>query len=195
MQRRFGVLALVVLPVLFGFSNESKALQCGALTCEMAGTVNGSPFVVGDFGDFTRSVDAVSPKNSGDSYAHAWGFSLLEPAHITGTLTKNNTLANYAQNPLSLALFSGSDLTTNIGATFFVPNTGDDNPFVSFRFANLAPGDYFFRVAGTLIGNDGQYAGQLAVNQVPLPPAVWLFLTAILGIVTIARKKRALTAA
>ncbi len=195
MQRRFSVLALLVLPVLFGFSSESEALECGALTCEMAGTVNGSPFVVGDFGDFTTSVDAVSPKNSGDSYAHAWGFTLLEPAHITGTLTKDNTLANYSQNPVSLALFSGADLINSIGATYFVPNTGDNNPFVSFRYANLAAGDYFFRVAGTLIGNDGQYTGQMKVNEVPLPAAAWLFLTAILGLVTVARKKRPLTTA
>ena len=76
-----------------------------------------------------------------------------------------------------------------------MPNTGDNNPFVSFRFANLAPGDYFFRVAGTLIGNDGQYAGQMQVNEVPLPAAAWLFLTAILGLATVARKKRPLTTA
>jgi len=187
--------ALLVLPALFGFSGESEALQCGSMTCEMAGSVNGSPLSVGDFGDFATSVDAISPKNAGDSYAHAWGFSLLEPAHIIGTLTKDNTLANYRENPVSLQLFSGSDLLNNIGATYFVPNDGDDNPFVSFRYANLAPGDYFFRVAGTLIGNNGQYSGQLGVNQVPLPPALWLFLTAMLGVVTIARKRRPLPTA
>ena len=76
-----------------------------------------------------------------------------------------------------------------------MPNTGDDNPFVSFRYANLAPGDYFFRVAGTLIGNDGQYAGQIAVNEVPLPAAAWLFLSAILGLATVSRKKRGLSTA
>ena len=195
MQRRFGVLALLVLPAFLGFSSSGMALECGALTCETAGTVNGSPFVVGDFGDFTTSVDAVSPKNSGDSYAHAWGFTLLEPAHIDGTLTKNNTLSDYRQNPVSLALFSGSDLADTIGAIYNVPNTGDDNPFVSFRYANLAPGDYFFRVAGTLIGNDGQYAGQIAVNEVPLPAAAWLFLSAILGLATVSRKKRGLSTA
>jgi hypothetical protein len=59
----------------------------------------------------------------------------------------------------------------------------------------LATGDYIFKVAGTLIGNDGQYAGQLAVSEVPLPPAIWLFVTALLGLATVARKKSAAAAA
>lgn len=192
MRRRLGVWALLAVPILFGFSVESKALQCGPATdCEVAGSVNGSPFIVGDFGNFATSVDAVSPKSSGDTYAHAWQFTLNEPAHVDGTLTKDNTVSNFQQTGLFLQLFSQANLVANIGGTFFVPDDGQANPFVAFRFANLAPGDYFFKVSGTLIGNDGQYTSQLAVNEVPLPPAIWLMLTAILGLVTVARKRRA----
>jgi hypothetical protein len=164
----------------------------------VAGTVNNSPFSVGSFGDFATSVDAVNdasvgrpPENAGDSYAHAWQFSLSEAAHINGTLTKNNTLSNFQQDPVFLELFSLVDLENNIGSTFSVPFNGQDNPFVAFRYANLTAGDYIFKVAGTLIGNDGQYAGQLEVSEVPLPPAIWLFVTAVLGLATVARKKSA----
>ena len=202
MRRNFGLWALLALPVLFGFPGESRALVCGADVCEVAGNVTGSPLVVGDFGNFATSVDTVNdtlvgkpPENSGDSYAHAWQFNLTEAAHISGTLTKNNTLSNFRQDPVYLELFSQADLSTNIGGTFFVPGTGGDNPFTAFRFANLAPGLYFFKVAGTLIGNDGQYAGQLEVSEVPLPPAMWLFVTAILGLVSVVRKRRPATAA
>lgn len=202
MRRKIGLWALLALPMLFGFSTEGRALVCGADVCEVAGNVNGSPLVVGDFGNFATSVDAVNdtlvgkpPENSGDSYAHAWQFALNERAHLTGTLTKNNTLANFQQDPVSLQLFSQADLTNAIGGTFFVPLNGQPNPFTPFRFANLEPGVYFFKVAGTLIGNDGQYAGQLTVGEVPLPPAIWLFLSAILGLVTIVRKRRAVATA
>lgn len=202
MRRKFGLWALLALPVLFGFPGESRALVCGADVCEVAGTVNGSPLSVGNFGNFETSVDAVNdvsvgkpPENAGDSYAHAWQFSLTEAAHISGTLTKNNTLSNFRQNPVALQLFSQEDLANSIGTTFFVPVDGADNPFIAFRYANLAPGLYFFKVAGTLIGNNGQYAGQLAVSEVPLPPAMWLFITAILGLVSVVRKRRSATAA
>lgn len=197
MRRRIRLLLLSALPALVVFSTDGQALVCGADVCEVAGNVTGSPLSVGDFGNFITSVDAVNdtlvgkpPENAGDSYAHAWQFALTERAHINGTLTKDNTLANFQQHPVSLQLFSQSDLTSNIGGTFQVPFDGQPNPFVAFNFANLEPGIYFFKVAGTLIGNDGQYAGQLAVNEVPLPPAVWLFLTALLGLVTIVRKRR-----
>jgi hypothetical protein len=202
MRRNIGLWALLALPMLFGFSTESRALVCGADVCEVAGNVNGSPLVVGDFGNFATSVDAVNdtlvgkpPENSGDSYAHAWQFALNERAHIAGTLTKNNTLPNFAQDPVSIQLFSQADLANAIGGTFFVPSNSQPNPFAAFRFANLEPGVYFFKVAGTLIGNDGQYAGQLTVGEVPLPPAIWLFLTAILGLTTIVRKRRTVAAA
>lgn len=202
MRRNLGLWALLALPVLFGFPTESRALTCGPDVCEVAGNVNGSPLVVGDFGNFATSVDVVNdtlvskpPENSGDSYAHAWQFALTEPAHIDGTLTKNNTLANFEQHPVSLQLFSQADLVNSIGSTFFIPEDGGDNPFTAFRYANLAPGVYFFKVAGTLIGNDGQYAGQLTVGEVPLPPAIWLFLTAVLGLTTIVRKGRTRAAA
>lgn len=197
MRRNIGLWALLALPVLFGFSTEGKAIICGPDVCEVAGNVNGSPLQVGDFGNFQTSVDVVNdtlvgkpPENAGDSYAHAWQFNLTERAHISGTLTKNNTLANFQQHPVSLELFSTADLTNSIGGTFFVPFNGQPNPFTAFRFANLEPGVYFFKVAGTLIGNNGQYAGQLGVSEVPLPPAIWLFLTAVLGLVSVVRKRR-----
>jgi hypothetical protein len=197
MRRRIRFWLLLALPALVVCSADGQALICGPDVCEVAGNVTGSPLAVGDFGNFVTSVDAVNdtllgkpPENSGDSYAHAWQFALTERANISGTLTKNNTLANFQQHPVSLQLFSSSDLATNIGGTFQVPFDGQPNPFVAFSFADLAPGIYFFKVAGTLIGNDGQYAGQLSVNAVPLPPAVWLFLTALLGLAIVVRKQR-----
>ena len=197
MRRRIRLSLLLAMPALVVFGADSRALVCGADACEVAGNVTGSPLQTGDFGSFNTSVDRVNdtlvgkpPENAGDTYAHAWQFSLTDRAHLSGTLTKDNTLANFQQHPVSLQLFSQEDLANSIGGTFEIPFDSQPNPFVAFRFANLEPGFYFFKVKGTLIGNDGQYAGQLAVSQIPLPSAVWLFLAALLGLVTVVRMRR-----
>lgn len=170
-------------------ATETHALTCGPDDCTVAGTMNDSPFSVGDAGDFASSVDAVTPSDSGDAFNHAWEFTLLESAHLQGTLTNNNTQPSFDIIGPSLELFSTSDLTTQIGETFVVPS-GGANPFVHFAFLNLAAGDYIFKVSGTLLGSDGQYASQFAVNEVPLPPAVWLLISALLGLVSIGRLRR-----
>lgn len=188
------VLAIVVVMAI-SLAGDSEALTCGSMTCEDAGPVNDSPFNVGEFGDFASSVDNVSdgqnlpPENAGDMFAHAWSFTLNENANVNGTITNNNSIAGFNIKDLTLQLFAIGDLTNNIGGTFVAPATGT-NPLVAFAFLDLAPGDYFFKVSGELLTNDGQYTSQLAVSQVPLPPAIWLLLSAILGMVSITRFRR-----
>lgn len=186
LHRHLGLLLAAVF--IFG-ANQSQALMCGPDDCIVVGATNDSPFNVGDSGDFTTGVDAVSPTNAGESFAHAWTFTLNEPGRIDGTLTNNNTLPAFNISGLSLELFSTGDLANNIGDTFVVPAAGV-NPFVNFAFNNLGAGDYFFKVSGELLASDGQYASQLAVSQVPLPPAIWLFISALLGWASIGRFAR-----
>lgn len=179
---------LVVAVVLFG-ATETQAITCGTIDCADAGPTNDTPFNVGDSGDFASSVDVITPVSDGDSFAHAWSFTLNEAARIDGTLTNNNTRPTFDIDGLSLQLFSTTDLTTAIGGTFTVTAAGF-NPFVNFSFANLASGDYIFAVTGTVDGSDGQYTSQFGVSEVPLPPAVWLLISAILGLTSIARVRR-----
>lgn len=170
-------------------ATETHALTCGPDDCAVAGPTNDTPFNIGDSGDFATSVDVVTPSDNGDSFAHAWTFTLNESAHIDGTLTNDNTRPAFDINGLSLQLFNAADLTSNIGDTFVVPSSGF-NPFVSFAYLNLPAGDYFFKVSGTVLGSDGQYTSQFGVSEVPLPPAIWLFVSAILGLASVTRVRR-----
>ena len=66
-------------------------------------------------------------------------------------------------------------------------------------YANLAIGNYFFRVRGDVNPGAGLlgYRYQLEAEVVPLPPALWLFLTALggLGVVRYCRNRRSSVAA
>lgn len=186
-------IGLLVAGMLVMASTSANALVCGTMTCEVAGAANDSPYSVGDSGDFATSVDNVSdpsvgfpPENAGDSFAHAWTFTLNEAAHINGTLTNNNSLPAFSIDGLTLELFGADNPAAAIGGAFVVP-TGGTNPLVQFAFMNLGAGDYFFKVTGDLLSNDGQYASQVAVSQVPLPPAIFMFLTALVGWASVAR--------
>jgi hypothetical protein len=186
LDRKLGWLLAAI--VLFT-ATETHALTCGPDDCAVAGATNDSPLSVGDAGDFATSVDVVTPSDNGDEFNHAWTFTLLENAHLQGSLTNNNTRPAFNIDGLSLELFSADDLTTSLGDTFVVPSAGT-NPFVNFAFLNLAAGDYIFKVSGTVLGSDGQYASQFAVSEVPLPPAVWLLVSALLGLASITRLRR-----
>ena len=66
-------------------------------------------------------------------------------------------------------------------------------------YANLAIGNYFFRVRGDVNPGEGLlgYRYQLQAEVVPLPAALWLFLTAFgaLGVVGYCRNRRGALAA
>lgn len=193
-------LGLLLAAAVMTAASSSHAVVCGPMECLDAGATNNTPFLVGQAGDFASSVDAAQTANggatlnAGDMFAHAWTFTLLEPGTIVGTLTNNNTLDEFAINGLSAQLFDTDDLANNIGGTFVVP-PGVNNPFTAFVYRNLAAGDYFYKIAGTLAANDGQYASQFEVRPVPVPPAIWLFLSALIGWVSVTRVKRRTTAA
>ena len=56
-----------------------------------------------------------------------------------------------------------------------------------------AAADYVLRVSGTAAGFGGNYGVLLnvgGVSQVPLPPAIWLFISAVVGLVSVARRRR-----
>lgn len=56
---------------------------------------------------------------------------------------------------------------------------------------NLLAGNlYGLLFTGTVTGTDGGFiAGTYTVSAVPLPPAVWLLLSALVGLVGVVRRK------
>lgn len=89
-----------------------------------------------------------------------------------------------------LDLFSQTDPATSLG-TF----TDLSGTTLAFSYLNLAAGDYFFRVMGNTgpLGNIYKYRF-VAGTEVPLPPALLLFATAVGGLGFAGYRRRRLAA-
>ncbi|WP_374651105.1 hypothetical protein [Dongia sp.] len=92
----------------------------------------------------------------------------------------------------NLDLFSTADTATSLGNYTDPTGTG-----ISFSYADLAAGDYFFRITGDSAptGNAYNYAFKVNVTETPIPPALLLFGTALGGMGVAAYRKRKAVAA
>ena len=125
------------------------------------------------------------------------GFEVNEPAQIDVSATRINLFK-------FVPLFGIS----NFGVSLVRGTGPDDNEFSSIS-APLATGvlfdgalvlsyaglvnevDYGLVFTGTITGIlGGLYTGAFSISAVPLPPSVWLFLSAILGLVGVVRMRR-----
>jgi hypothetical protein len=81
--------------------------------------------------------------------------------------------------------------TSGLFDTFDVLATGSGS-LVTLNSSALTNGStYGFLFNGAVSGtNGGVYAGTYSVAAVPLPPAIWLFLSALIGLVGVVRSRR-----
>lgn len=84
----------------------------------------------------------------------------------------------------TMDLYAASDPTTSLGTFGSATGAG-----FSFTYLNLAAGDYFFRIRGETSPNGNAYSYRFQVNEVPLPPALLLFATALGGMALFGRKR------
>ncbi|MEZ5832010.1 MAG: hypothetical protein R3D05_12605 [Dongiaceae bacterium] len=85
-----------------------------------------------------------------------------------------------------LDLFNNSDPTASLGT--FTDPTGTT---LAFSYLNLAAGDYFFRVMGDTGPKGNIYKYRFtAGTEVPIPPALLLFATAIGGLGLLGYRRR-----
>jgi len=91
----------------------------------------------------------------------------------------------------NLDLFSESDPTTSI--QHFSDPSG---VAVAFSYLNLAAGNYFFHLTGGVAAgaNGGLYQYKFEVSEVPIPPALLLFATALGGMGLLGFRRRTLQA-
>jgi len=60
----------------------------------------------------------------------------------------------------------------------------------SFDLFNLPTGNYELAVSGTPVGSAGGiFSGVISVDAVPLPSAVWLLLSGVLGVAAMTRRR------
>lgn len=146
---------------------------------------------VGSSVAFSRTVTQVSSDDV-TSFTDVWNIALSEAGKIKGVLFGNNTLDAFTVTNLKITLDKGG-IPVNPAAGFTVPNPPPFNTVMqtAVTYANLSAGDYQFMITG-FVPNDqegGQYQFQGKISEVPLPAAVWLFLSAIVGLVSVARRR------
>jgi hypothetical protein len=154
-------------------------------------SASASTFDLGTLDPGTTSAIVV---NLGDpapvSFSDTINFSLASvQTSLIGSLTDLTDFLGIPVNSLNfnLDLFSAGDPLTSLGN--FTDATGTS---LAFSYLNLAAGDYFFRISGAIgdgvFGNAYRY--RFEVSEVPLPPALLLFATALGGMAVASYRRR-----
>ena len=130
----------------------------------------------------------------GASFNDHYSFVVDGPVDMAGKAFAINVNPAYNIESLTFELFDPT--LTSLGS-FSVPDGDGAVPFAAFAFSNLVSGAYTLLVSGLIpagIGN-GLYLleadfTQGAVSQVPLPPAVFLFLSALVGMFSLTQMRK-----
>jgi hypothetical protein len=125
------------------------------------------------------------------SFSDTINFSLASvQSALVGSLTDLSDFFGIPTDSLdfSLDLFAAADPLTSLGN--FADPTGTS---LAFSYLNLAAGDYFFLISGQVadagvFGNAYRY--RFEVSEVPLPPALLLFATALGGLGVFGYRRR-----
>lgn len=123
----------------------------------------------------------------------AWNANPDAPSSPIGNVSNPNH-ASYNPNSLS---FNPDQLPLAVRGLSFVGYgaTTTDGGTVTKTFENLSAGKYFLWIGGNGSDNSNEYyKASLSVAPVPVPAAVWLFGTAMAGMIGIGRRKQSLTA-
>lgn len=169
----------------------------------IAGTIPASGFSLEAETGLTSGVSSITIY---DSTTPGLGLQLSSPAQVEFTFLGLEADATNAFDVLGGQVFTGATapLTTNtfglggglldfafqstIGGT---AANGAIAAGISIAFADLSDGSFIalFNDGGTDADFD-DFAVKIAVSPIPLPPAVWLFISAILGLVSFTRIRR-----
>ncbi len=148
-----------------------------------------------DLGTLDPGTTEAIVVNLGDpapvSFSDTINFSLASlQTSLVGSLTDLSDFLGVPTDSLnfSLDLFSAGDPLTSLGN--FTDATGTS---LAFSYLNLAAGSYFFQISGA-VGGDGvfgnAYRYRFEVSEVPLPPALLLFATALGGMAVASYRRR-----
>jgi hypothetical protein len=157
-------------------------LNCGG-SCQAGTTLTAARLVPGD----TTNTD-------GASFQDHYSFVLTGPVNLSGKGFALNFDSTFNIAGLSFALFDPS--LTQLGSTIAVPD-GSGVQFTSFSFSNLVSGAYTLLVSGLIpqAYGGGQYLlsgdfTQASVSSVPVPAAMWLFVSALIGMFSLTQMRK-----
>lgn len=93
----------------------------------------------------------------------------------------------------SIALFSNSDgVLFNSDDELLTSASFGDTTAIDLDFGGTPAGHYYLTIAGVATGSAGGiYAGAIDVAPIPVPPAVWMLGSALVGLATVGRRKQA----
>lgn len=155
--------------------------------------------VVGNFGVLQPNDSDSFSQFSTNSAQLAAGeiieFAVNTQASIDAAATTINLGSNVGISGFTVSLIE------NTGGNFASFDTLAIGSFsgglLALSYAGLASGtQYGLLFSGVITGIlGGAYAGTYAISSVPLPPAIWLFLSALVGLAGVVRHKRKRTTA
>lgn len=176
----------VAIALAFGMSTGASALVVETATIGVPGSH--------DYG-------AAIPTGSFDD-SYAFTLSGADGTLDSFTTVFNSQSANIDVSSVVVSLYSyaGSLAVTDDpfdGSESFIASVSSasgTNPFFfTLSYLGLTEGvQYFVQVVGDLAGEatSGNYSVNVNVSNVPLPPAIWLFISALVGLVSFARIRR-----
>lgn len=138
---------------------------------------------------------SVDPGNPGGAFFNDhYSFSLTGPVNAGGNGFAIDLIPGFNVENLAFELFGPG--MTSLGS-FSVPNGTGGTFFSPVSFLNLASGAYTLLVSGVIpeTFSGGLYLFETAltdasVSQVPLPPAIWLFVSALIGLYSLSQMRK-----
>jgi hypothetical protein len=139
---------------------------------------NAATYNIGTISDFETFGGYITADNQQDT----WNFSTLFQSVITASGT--NAFAKYKGK--FVAKIQGLTATLD-GVALAVTNNGSSQVFSIDNLLSNA-GSHSLVIGGS---SAGAYGGSIAIAQTPIPAAVWLFGSALMGMMGISRRKKA----
>lgn len=147
----------------------------------------------------TGSINSVQPAftvwNSGSaenswSYGHSYNQIQNEAVGtFVGFSNSDPDLNTYFGHGPDKTALGGANAFAGTVASYGIDGSG--NKFAELVFSNLTAGTWYAVAAGGSGGSTGAYTITANLSAVPVPGAVWLFGSAIAGLVGVSRRKRA----
>ena len=142
-----------------------------------------------------RTVSQINAMdNTGTSFNDLWNFTTTENGRLSGKLFANNNIGGFQITGLTLLLQTSGGTPIDPPGSISVPVAPPNGAVLeaAFNYAFLTAGSYRFAISGTVPNGQafGQYQVQGSISAVPLPAALWLFLTALTGLAAVARVGR-----